>query len=655
MGLDTVLKIGNALRNAPNSLRHFKYVSPCPTDRDGNHPFCISIPVLEDFSFDWTKIKVTQENEREKLFYLKFKTSDSDGLMKYLFGDIYYQKTAKIKKDGTIEKGESGGYRMANPNATKPYQPSSFNRGNGDHESIVEGFEAGKLILTRFRTSLQKDLTILETILDNISAVEHFVKNPTELGFFEFIHDPSIIEEYAVRQLMENTSKANLRKLGLDIEKGDLDKSEMYKLLEYDNGEIFIHFEFPYGKHWYEFQEDFNRITQKMLSDFVDNSGDGLVLKKTLYKTLCSGDKKNDIQFPGFSLNSKHKSKQFSNETIQDLFYAVDYSKKGTLIPGTDIKIIVLPRGKNLSADDYIEFKERQNEEKVKSANNQNVESDPLFDIFEIDEKKEITSFDVIFSKKGGTTSPDVDLSEISGIEKSNIRKTKQRIFKIASTIYQKRKKYFLNTTKDFYGFRISSSFRNVLGSPLADMKTGKVSFKANPKYKSHLLKVLPLIYTDNYYSDDRLFYAFIQNVEFTVRAGDPRFNFLKFDIEFLISIQNNQNNKYMDIINSESYQIGNLLGSLAKNFAGDKSPIKSFEKNYVGNLSRRISTMDDFIRLKNDIEQKLIMHEKANFTYRTSYDLAQRIKEFKGSYDREQCAFGFFESYFKPLPKKKE
>ena len=33
---------------------------------------------------------------------------------------------------------------------------------------------------------------------------------------------------------------------------------------------------------------------------FRSNSGDGFVLKKTLYKTLCSGDKKNDIQFPGF-------------------------------------------------------------------------------------------------------------------------------------------------------------------------------------------------------------------------------------------------------------------------------------------------------------------------------------------------------------------
>lgn len=110
-----------------------------------------------------------------------------------------------------------------------------------------------------------------------------------------------------------------------------------------------------------------------------------------------------------------------------------------------------------------------------------------------------------------------------------------------------------------------------------------------------------------------------------------------------------------MDIITSNSYQIGVLLGSLAKNFAGDKSPIKSFEKNYVGNLSRRISTIDDFIKLKNDIEQKLIMHEKTKFTFQTSYQLSEKIKTFQGAYDKEEATFGFFESYFKPLPKKKE
>lgn len=198
----------------------------------------------------------------------------------------------------------------------------------------------------------------------------------------------------------------------------------------------------------------------------------------------------------------------------------------------------------------------------------------------------------------------------------------------------------------------MSSSFRNILGNPQADNK-GKVNFKANPKYQTHILKALPLIYKECYHNDDGLLSALIQNSEYSIRSGDPQFNFLKFDFEFLISIQNNINNKFMEILQSQSYQIGSLLGSLAKNFAGQNSPIKSFEKNYVGNLTRRISNLSDFIKLKNDIEQKLIMHEKTKFTFQVSYDLAQKIKEFKGNYDKEEAAFGFFESYFKPIPKK--
>lgn len=659
MSLDTVLKIGNALRNAEENLKHFKYVSPCPTDKDGNYPFCVSVPVQDDFSFDWNKIKEVPENQKGKLYYLRFKTSDSDGLMKYILGDIYFSISSKIKDNGTVEKSEGGGYRLENPSAKQPYNKSSFDRGIEDFNEIAKSVDDGNSVLVKFRNALSKDLAILEIILANISATEHFLKNPSDTDFLNFIKSENLVKEYTIKQLIEKTGKATLKKLGIDLEKNaELSDDQKEKLLKFDNGEIFIHFGFPEEKHWYDFKEDFQLINQKMLSDFVDSSSYGLVLKKTLYKTLCSGDKKNDIQFPGFELGAKFKSKAFSDEAIQDLFYAVDYSKRGTLIPGTDIKIIILPCGENLAAEDYIAFQSKGDEEQINQANTdeQNDNGEPLFDIFEKSSNENITSFDVVFSKKGGTTSPDVDLSEISGLKKSSIRKTKQRIADIANNVYQNRKKYFLNTTKDFYGFTISSSFRNILGSAQSDSKTGKVNFKANPKYQSHILKVLPLIYTNNYFSDDALLNSFIQNTEYSIRAGDPKFNFLKFDLEFLISIQNNQNNKYMDIINSESYQIGNLLGSLAKNFAGEKSPIKSFEKNYVGNLSRRISSLSDFIKLKSDIEQKLIMHDKTKYinTRNTCYELAQRIKEFKGIYDKEEAAFGFFESYFKPFAKAK-
>lgn len=650
MSLDTVLKIGKALRQSKENLRYFKYVSPCPTDKDGNYPFCVTIPVLEDFTFDWNNIQETPENERKNLYYLRFKTSDSDGLMKYIFGDIYYQKTSSIKKDGTVEKKEAGGYRLENPDhSNAAYRPSSFTRGEKDSKEIFKLINDQKSELFLFRNQLNKDLDIVESLLNHITAIEYYLNNPTEMDFLSFLDDENLIESYTLKQLLDKTSKANLKKLG--IENGIVGDKSKEKLLSYDNGEIFVHFSFYQNFHWYKFPESLKTITGKMLSDFVDESENGLVLKKTLYKTLCSGDKKNDIQFPGFHTDHKHKSKKFSNESIQDLFYAIEYTKKGKLISGTDIKVIVLPRGEKLSADDYIEFQRDRNEKKIRNTENQ-TGLEPLFDIFEVNEIKNIISFDVVFSKKGGTTSPDVDLSEISGIDKSSIQASKHRIANIAHSVYNNRKSYFLNTTKQFSKFRISYSFKNILGSPQLD-KGDKVKFKSNPKYQSHLLKVLPLIYTNSYYTDTSLITSFIRNTEFSIRAGNSQFNFLKFDLEFLISIQNNQNNKHMDIINSYSYQAGNMLGSLARNFSGENSPIKSFEKNYVGNLSRRISTLSDFIKLKNDIEQKLIMHNKTGYTFKTSYELTQKIKDFEGTYNKEECAFGFFESYFKPLPKK--
>jgi hypothetical protein len=96
------------------------------------------------------------------------------------------------------------------------------------------------------------------------------------------------------------------------------------------------------------------------------------------------------------------------------------------------------------------------------------------------------------------------------------------------------------------------------LGNPQYDENKKKVSFKANPKYHSHLLKVLPLIYTENYFQDEVLLPAFIQNVEFSIRAGESNFSFLKYDLKISFKIKNNKKDKFMEItLITESYQIG--------------------------------------------------------------------------------------------------
>jgi len=652
MSLDTVLQIGKVLRSSEESLKYFKYVEQCPKDKDGNWPICITIPVKEDFSFDWDKLKITPEREREKLFYLKFKTSDADGLVKYIFGDIYYERKAKIKSDSSIDIEEGGYYRLENPLHPNPaYRPSSFFRGMNDYNDIIKSYkENSPSIIQQFHELIEKDIQYIERVLKYSPVISELIENKKNNDLIQLLENGNELYTYTVKYAFLNTSKNNLRKLEIPDNLAECSETQKRKLFDCLNFKIFIHFEFPGNLHWYNFPEGLNLLNSKLFSEFVEETPNGLVLKKTLYKTLCSGDKKNDIQFPLFAEKNKYKTKSFTNDTLQDLFYAIDYSNKGKLINGTNIKLIVLPRGVNLSTRDYEDFLEKKNESRL-LVNNQernNISYDPIFD-FLSDDKKNITSFDLILCKKGSQSSPDRDLVELSGIEKSKLRLIMNRISKIAREIELERKD-FINTDKDLFPLKIDYSFRSILGNPQYDENKKKVSFKANPKYQSHLLKVLPLIYTENYFQDEVLLPAFIQNVEFSIRAGDSNFSFLKYDLKFLLKIQNNKKDKFMEITSSESYQIGLLLGSMAKNLSQE---INSFEKNYVGNLTRRIATLSDFIKLKNEIEQKLIMHDKAKYTFQTSYDLAQKIKDFKSRYDKEECAFGFMESYFKPLPKK--
>jgi hypothetical protein len=78
------------------------------------------------------------------------------------------------------------------------------------------------------------------------------------------------------------------------------------------------------------------------------------------------------------------------------------------------------------------------------------------------------------------------------------------------------------------------------------------------------------------------------------------------------------------------------------------KYDIKSFEKNYVGNLTRRIASLDDLVKFKTFMEEKLIIHDKTYPSIKeASMSLAESVKSFSGRFDKNECAFGFFESYF--------
>lgn len=394
-----------------------------------------------------------------------------------------------------------------------------------------------------------------------------------------------------------------------------------------------------------------------MYKEYVDDKNkERLVLKKSLWPTICSGDKKNDIQFPNFDLKNRYKTRGFTESDIEDLFYGVSYAKKGKMISGSEYKLIVLPFGKNLKADDLKLFIEKKNESSIILSNEY---SDDLISSA-LGSSSTFTSFDFIFVKNGGTK-PDTDLIEISNITRSTLNRVDSRNKIIAHQVYAERNKEIKigkpernKEKKEDNSLSICKSFRNLLGDVQLDA-TGKVKIAASKKYESHILKVLPLIYKENYYNDPYLLHSFVTNVESATRIGDGSFwcKILKYDLMFILSIQNNKQNKYMDIINSASFKLGLKIGKMAKPL---KKAIGSFEKNYVGLLSRRVSTKEDCIRFVTDISQKLVMHDGiwATMCAEVCDDLA-KLPEAK--YDKDKLSFGFLDGYFKyePTDKKKD
>ncbi len=597
--LDTVLQIGKTLRNSPNGLKYHRYIkSPTQQKEWEKNITFLSLPVNSDFSFNFDEIKrITDENTiNNKLYYLTNKTSETDSTVKYLFGDIYYSV-----KDGK----ESGFYRMPDlSNKQKAYPKSSFFREEDDFSLIKKkiGDHKGLNLITQFRNSFKENATIIESLLTMQSGlIEHLYAKENDLK-----------------------KRPNL-KPAIDV---------------------FLHFDFN-GQHWYEFTDTVELINEIILDNFVEQVDDkgGFILKKYLYKTLSSPEK--DLQFPQFSANERYKNKIFKRkEEISDLFYAIDYSKTALIkVPNSNIKIIVLPKGNNLGPKEYLDFlkpsdsliEETKQEEVIKQSNElENSLLDSLFENIEKNTIENITQFDIIISKQGGQNNPDYDIIELSGIEKSFIHFIGERIRKISNELYNSRKSE-INSDK-LSSLNICKSFLNILGDPTRDKKN----------YQNHLYKVLPQIYSGTYYCDPFLLPVFIEKNEQKIRNSESFYNSFKYDFYFLTKIQNTkiEGENLMKILESPSYRLGLSLGKMAIPL---KFEIKSFEKNYVGNLTRRIASLDDLIKFKTDIEQKLIMHEKIYPDIKNaSLKLSEDVKSFSGRYDKNECAFGFFENYFK-------
>ena len=635
MSLDTVLKIGNILRNSKEKMSFSNAVASCPKDNKGCWPFCLCLPVDKDFNIIFDKASIVHENQRNNLYYLKYKTSGNDTSCKYMFGDIYYSVKGTLGNNGSISISEDGNYRLVK-------SQSSFDKGNADYKSICSSLDFSIEEITEFkqiRTGFGREQTMLERILKYAPAIICYFENQNG-SFKEYIDNEDYLKNICCTINKENNKK-KLEKLS--EAKGD------EELLLLNSASIFLHFSYEDGngdeKSWYDFSKTFELITRKMLKEYVAETKRGLVLNKNLWHTICSGDKKNDIQFPNFDLENRYKTRGFTESDIEDLFYGVPYAKKGKMISGSEYKLIVLPFGNNLKADDLKLFTEKKNESSIILSNEY---CDDLISSA-LGSSSTFTSFDFIFVKNGGTK-PDTDLIEISNITRSALNRVDSRNKNIAHQVYAERNKEI----KVDMSLSICKSLSNLLGDVQMNNTTGKVKIAASKKYESHILKVLPLIYKENYYNDPYLLHSFVTNVESATRIGDGSFwcKILKYDLMFILSIQNNKQNKYMEIINSASFMLGVKIGKMAKPL---KKAIGSFEKNYVGLLSRRVSTKDDCIRFVSDISQKLVMHDGmwATMCAEVCDDLANLSES---EYDKDELSFGFLDGYFKyePTDKKK-
>ena len=644
MSLDTVLKIGNILRNSREKMSFSNAVVSCRPKDNRCWPFCLCLPADKDFNIIFDKASIVPENQRNNLYYLKYKTSGNDTSCKYMFGDIYYSVKGTLGNNGAISISEDGNYRLAK-------SQSSFDKGNADYKSICSSLDFSfeeTTELKQIRKGFEREQTMLERILKYAPAIICYFENQS--GSFK---------EYICSLINKENNKKKLEKLNAYK---DVDDDEEYQnfLLRLNDASIFIHFSYEDGsghtKYWYDFSKTFELVTRKMLKEYVAETKGGLVLNKNLWHTICSGDKKNDIQFPNFDLENRYKTRGFTESDIEDLFYGVSYAKKGKMISGSEYKLIVLPFGKNLKADDLKLFIEKKNESSIILSNEY---SDDLISSA-LGSSTTFTALHIIFPKNGRPT-PDPDPIQISNITRSALNRVDSRNKAIAHQVYAERNKEIKigkpernKEKKEDNSLSICKSFRNLLGDVQLDA-TGKVKIAASKKYESHILKVLPLIYKENYYNDPYLLHSFVTNVESTTRIGDGSFwcKILKYDLMFILSIQNNKQNKYMDIINSASFKLGFKIGKMAKPL---KNSIGSFEKNYVGLLSRRVSTKEDCIRFVTDISQKLVMHDSvwSAMCAEVCDDLAN-ISE--SEYAKDELSFGFLDGYFKyePTDKKKD
>jgi hypothetical protein len=405
---------------------------------------------------------------------------------------------------------------------------------------------------------------------------------------------------------------------------------------------IVLHFNFN-GKRWVDIDGIVDVVDNILCNDLVKTyeKTERVTLEKYLYKTLGGPT-------PGFSDDSVYKSRLFDKDEIISLLYANKAAEQPLLRIG-NIGILALPHSDNIQPDQVVRFfeKKRRNEEEevktednVANANNSyQEESDSLFTELVENDFEDIVKFDIVFTKIPSSPSGVFsDLTEISDVEKSLLKRVHMDILKQRYKIEETMKNEFPDFSLKNH-FQVRSSLFRIFSDVTKDKK----------KFHSHILKVIPQIYSDSYYDDPLLLPTFINKVEYNIRNNIPSFNTLKYDFYFLSYIQKKQ--MLMNITQSKSYALGINLGIMAQQFAAWRSdcPIKSFEKSYVGNLSRRSGSIEDLVKFVAFINEKIVMH---NRQFPNVREANKQFNNIIAGFDRERYnkynfALGFFNSYY--------
>ena len=234
MSLDTVLKIGNILRNSREKMSFSNAFVSCRPKDNGDWPFCLSIPVDKNFNIIFDKVSIVPENKRNSLYYLMYKTSNYDRVCRYIYGDIYYSVKGTLSKNGSVNKPKEDGYYRLGESQNK----NSFNLGNAEYKSICSSSDFSpeeKKVFQQLRTGLAKEQILIERILKYAPAIIKYFENENVSSFKEYIENEDNLKDICCTINKENNKK--------ELKKSAEAKSEE-ELLQLNSASIFLHFSY---------------------------------------------------------------------------------------------------------------------------------------------------------------------------------------------------------------------------------------------------------------------------------------------------------------------------------------------------------------------------------------------------------------------------